>query len=68
MEQDSQLVAAAEACRRLQECHRLYKRAEGVADANPRRARELFGQIIEQAPRDSEVYMAARKHIADMNR
>ena len=63
MEQDPQLLASADACRRLQECHALYNRAESLVKTWPSRALELHGQIIESAPPDSEVYHAAEKRI-----
>jgi hypothetical protein len=66
MNEDPRLVAAAELCRRLQECHGLFSRAERVIKANPARARELFRQIVDRAPEDSEVHLAARRQIRQM--
>ena len=56
---DPQQVAAAEACRSLQWCHQQYRTAERVARVSPRRAQELFEQIVQRAPADSPVYAAA---------
>lgn len=64
MQQDPQVVAAAERCRQLQECHRLYRRAEMLTEMRPERARELFVQIVDTAPEESEVCRAAREKIA----
>jgi hypothetical protein len=64
MQQDPRVVAAAESCRQLQECHRLYQRAEMLAEMRPERAKELFDQIIDVAPEDSEVGRAARQQLA----
>lgn len=64
MQQDPKVVAAAEKCRELQECHRIYKRAKMLAEARPGRAKELFAQIVDRAPADSEVYRAAQEEIA----
>ena len=58
---DPQQVAAAEACRSLQWCHQQYRTAERVARVSPRRAQELFEQIVQRAPADSPVYAAARR-------
>ena len=57
---------AAEACRDLQECHKLYNRAKMLAEAKPTRAAELFAQIIERAPEQSEVYRAARRAMGEI--
>lgn len=66
MQQDPQVVAAAEKCRQLQECHRIYNRAKMLAEARPGRAKELLAQIVDRAPPDSEVYRAAQEEIALM--
>ena len=57
------LLASAEACRQLQQCHALYNRAESLVKTWPSRALELHGQIIETAPPDSEIYRAAYERI-----
>jgi hypothetical protein len=59
MQQDPEIVAAAVACRELQECHKLYARAERLIAARPDRARELFAQVVARAPADSEVHRSA---------
>lgn len=66
MEQDPQIVAAAETCRRLQQCHKIYNRAERLIELRPQRAKELFQEIIALAPEDSEVYRAARMRMQQM--
>ena len=61
-------VAAAEACRELQECHTIFNRAGKLMKARPSRAQALFAEIVERAPGDSEVHRAAKKHLQDMAR
>lgn len=63
MTADPQLMAAAAACRQLQECHQLYNRAESVMRTWPARAEQLLAQIIDTAPADSEIHRAARERI-----
>lgn len=67
MDQDPQLVAAAEKCRQLKECHKLYNRAESVVATWPARARELLTRILDTAPSDSEIYRAARERISKIS-
>jgi len=66
MAQDPELIASAKACREMQECHKLYRRAARVTEVNPVRAKELFTQIVSRAPADSEVYRAAERHLEEM--
>lgn len=66
MKQDPKIVAAAEACREVQECHKLYNRAQLFSDTKPARAKELFEEILARAPDDSEVYLAAQRHVEQM--
>lgn len=68
MEQDPQLREAAEACRSLQECHKMYRSAEQILTSNPERARRLLTQIIEKAPTDSELYRAVSLQLVTMPR
>ncbi len=63
MEQDADAVAAAKACRELRQCHKIYNRAELLIANRPARAKELFAQIVQRAPEDSEIYRAAREHV-----
>ncbi len=64
LQADAQQVAAAEACRNLQWCHRTFDLASRVAKVRPDRARGLFEQVVTRAPVDSKVYLAAREQIA----
>ncbi len=66
MNGDATLVAAAEACRNLQWCHKTFDLAQQVARVKPERARELFEQVVARAPADSKVHVAARQQIADL--
>jgi hypothetical protein len=68
MEKDPDIVAAAKICRETQQCHRLYLRAERLVLIQPDRARELFAEIVDHAPTDSEVHRAAQQQLADMKR
>jgi hypothetical protein len=67
MERDPQVVASAEACRELQECHKLYERAERLIKGRPTRARDLFTEITERTPRDSKIWLAAQQRIQEMS-
>ena len=68
MEEDPQLVASAKACRELRQCHDLYNLAEKIATHRPARAKELFTQIVQRAPQESEIHGAARKRVEEMSR
>lgn len=59
---DPEIVASAERCRNLQQCHHTYRRAERLLAAQPERAAELFREVLDKAPRDSEIHVAARQH------
>jgi hypothetical protein len=63
LEQDPKVVAAAKACRELQQCHQLYNRAERLAKVDPDRAKELLAQIVARAPKDSELYAAVQRQL-----
>ena len=60
---DPEVVAAAERCRELQECHRLYCRAEHLSKVDRDAARKLFVEVLRCAPKDSEVYREAEKQL-----
>jgi hypothetical protein len=64
MKEDPQIVASSESCRELQWCHEAYLQAEQLAEANPRRARDVLEQIVRRSPEHSEVHRAARERIA----
>jgi len=66
MAQDPKLIAAAEECRELQKCHQIYSRAERLIPVEPDRAKELFAQVVQRAPKDSEVYRAAQSHLGQL--
>jgi hypothetical protein len=68
MDEDPQLVASAKACRELRECHDLYNLAEKIVPHRPARAKELFAQIVQRTPRESEIHGAARKRVEEMSR
>lgn len=66
MEQDTQLVAAAESCRQMQQCHKTYNAAKMLIKTKPAKARELFAQIVRKTPQDSQLHRAARQHLREM--
>ena len=63
LDKDPQVVASAEKCRTLQWCHQAYLRADRLLELKPERATELFAEIVSRAPKDSEVYREAKKHV-----
>lgn len=63
LSEDACVLASAEACLELKRCHEMYERAEGLLKVNPSRARQIFGEIVERAPEDSEIYRAALNQI-----
>ena len=64
---DPKVVADAEECRVIRECARIYHTAELLEKNAPDRAAELFRKIVEQSPRDSEVYKCAREELAKIS-
>ena len=64
LSQDAKLVESAERCRNLQQCHRTYRRAERLVKVRPRRAAELLEEVLERAPHDAEIHLAARQQLA----
>jgi hypothetical protein len=66
MQQDPKIVAAAMACRELQQCHKIYDRAQRLVAARPVRAKELFAEIVARAPADSEVHRAALAQLQEL--
>ena len=67
LKSDPANIAAAEDCRTLQWCHKKYKLAMLVVQANPRQARVLFEQIVDKSPADSPVHEAAQSQISRLN-
>jgi hypothetical protein len=64
-DEDAAIVVSAKACAELEWCHRAYQRAEKLLDNNPDRARELFAEVVERSPEDSEVHRAAAKKLKE---
>ena len=67
MKEDPDILALVKVCRELQWCHATYLRAEQLAEKGSGRARQLFEQIVQRAPNDSEVYRAALSRIEGPN-
>jgi hypothetical protein len=63
LQQDPEVVASAEVCRKLRECHKIYTRAERLSELKPGRAQELYAEVVRRAPRDSEVYRLAQTRV-----
>ena len=63
---DPETMAAARTCRELQHCHQLYASAERLMNDKPDHARELFAEIVDRAPSDSEVHRAAKEQLAGL--
>ncbi len=64
---DSEIVASAERCRNLQQCHHTYRRAERLIAVRPERAAELFREVLDKAPADTEIHVAARQQLAALD-
>lgn len=67
MKKDPEIVASAEECRLLRECHHTFHRAELLKKSTPNRAEELFKQILAEAPADSEVHRCAAEEVARLH-
>lgn len=65
---DPQLKTSIERCRNVRESHELYRKAELLAKTAPDRAREMLEQILDKAPPDSEVHVAARRRITSLKK
>lgn len=63
---DPKNVAAAEECKQVQWCHRRYNLAERLSEVKPQQALEIYSEIIERAPQDSEIFKSARQRHAEL--
>jgi hypothetical protein len=66
MKRDAAVVAAAETCRCIRECHGAYLIAERLIALKPERAKERLAEIVQRAPEDSEVYRLAKARLAEL--
>lgn len=66
MKQDPKVVASAEICKCIRECHKIYLNAERLIAVKPLLARERFTDIVTRAPNDSEVYRLAKQRLAEL--
>jgi hypothetical protein len=64
---DPEIVASAERCLKLQQCHHTYRQAERLIAVRPERAAELFREVLDKAPPDSEIHVAARQQLATLD-
>jgi hypothetical protein len=67
MKRDPGTVAAAQTCRQIRECHHMYLRAERLIESRPTKAREMFAEILVNAPADSEVRRLATQRVAELS-
>jgi hypothetical protein len=65
---DPEIVASAQRCLNLQQCHQTYRRAERLVAVRPERAAELFREVLDKAPADTEIHVAARQQLATLVR
>jgi hypothetical protein len=64
---DPEIVESANRCATLQQCHHTYRRAERLIAGRPERAAELFREVLQKAPPDTEIHVAARKQLAALD-
>jgi hypothetical protein len=64
--QEPEIVKATENCRNLQWCHQRFSLAERLAKVRPQRARQMFAEIVQRAPEDSEIYESARQQVDEL--
>jgi hypothetical protein len=67
MKKDPEIVAEAEECRVLQECHQTFHTAELLEKSLPEKAETLFKDILAKSPRDSEVHRCAKEELAKLH-
>ncbi len=67
MQQDPEVVAEAEECRTLRECHHTFHTAELLEKSLPEKAESLFKEILSKSPRDSEVHRCAAEELAKLH-
>ena len=66
MKQDPEVVASAETCKCIRECHKSYLLAERLIELRPRLAKERFAEIVDRAPDESEVHRLANQRLAEL--
>lgn len=67
MQKDPAIVAEAQECRLLTECEKKFHSAELLEKTLPNQAVTLFKEILEKAPRDSEVHKDALGELAKLH-
>lgn len=67
MNKDPQIVADADECRILRECHQTFHSAELLEKSLPGRAELLFKQILAKSPHDAKVYRCAEEELAKLH-
>ena len=67
MKKDPEIVAEAEECRTLRECHETFHKAELLEKSLPDKAESLFKQILVKSPKDAEVYRCAKEELAKLH-
>jgi hypothetical protein len=66
MQKDPDIVAEAEECRLLRECHQKFHSAQLLEKSLPESAKALFKEVVEKSPHDSEVYRCARQELTKL--
>lgn len=67
MQKDPAIVAEAEECKLLQECHKKFHSAELLEKTLPNQAVALFKEVLAKSPKDSEVYKCAQEELAKLH-
>ena len=66
MQKDPEIVAEAEECRLLRECHQKFHSAELLEKSLPEKARMILKEVVDKSPRDSEVHRCAKEELAKL--
>jgi hypothetical protein len=61
---DAAVVESVRLCRELQVCHENYAKAQEIQIISPKKARDYYVSIVEIAPPDTSVHIAAREQLA----
>lgn len=67
MQKDPKIVAEAEECRLLTECEKKFHSAELLEKSLPNQAVALFKEILDKAPKDSDVHKDALQELAKLH-
>ena len=65
LKQDPEVVAATKQCIELRWCHRHYNVAQHIIKTNPKRAQQMLAEILQRAPRNTDIHRAAGDLLKD---